>query len=97
MVIKEEKEEIIISLEVKGIEMIKEKEKNMDLKKNLMIKEMTSIILIGIIMMIIGILNKRKMIMMVGVIVKKKMDGATVKKKMDGVIAKIIMIVIIGM
>lgn len=57
MVIKEEKEEIIISLEVKGIEMIKEKEKNMDLKKNLMIKEMTSIILIT---MIIGILNKRK-------------------------------------
>ena len=94
MVIKEEKEEIIISLEVKGIEMIKEKEKNMDLKKNLMIKEMTSIILIT---MIIGILNKRKMIMMDGVIVKEKMDGATVKKKMDGVIAKIIMIMIIGM
>ena len=94
MVIKEEKEEIIISLEVKGIEMIKEKEKNMDLKKNLMIKVMTSIILIT---MIIGILNKRKMIMMDGVIVKEKMNGATVKKKMDGVIAKIIMIVIIGM
>ena len=94
MVIKEEKEEIIISLEVKGIEMIKEKEKNMDLKKNLMIKEMTSIILIT---MIIGILNKRKMIMMDGVIVKEKMNGVIAKKKMNGVIAKIIMIMIIGM
>jgi len=97
MVIKEEKEEIIISLEVKGIEMIKEKEKNMDLKKNLMIKEMTSIILIGIITMIIGILNKRKMIMIDGVTVKEKMNGVIAKKKMNGVIAKIIMIMIIGM